>query len=253
MTGKYNPEMISIILVEPQIPENIGAVARAMSNMGLNRLVLVSPRNADPSRIARTATGESLRVVREMETFTNLDEALGPYQYLAGATARTRSQEPAVRLPRQLAAELIPLTRQNRVGILFGPEDRGLSNEQLRSCHCLLRIPTAQFSSLNLAHAVMIVCYEIFTASHEPLLRQEPRLANTFELEGMYGHLKAVCTKIGFIDPQNPEHWMLNIRRFLYRRRISAREARLVRGLCRQLDWYTGEHKRGETPSKASR
>ena len=88
---------------------------------------------------------------------------------------------------------------------------------------------------------MLIVCYEIYLAtSHrgEPAL---PRLANRFELEGMYGHLKEVLMKIGFINPQNPEHWMQNVRRFLSRVHLRAREVRIIRGVCRQIDWYTGQ------------
>jgi len=140
---------------------------------------------------------------------------------------------------RHLAQDLIPITQKNRVAILFGPEDRGLSNEQLRYCQKIVSINTASFSSLNLAHAVMIVCYEIFMASGERETPSLPRLANSFELEGMYGHLREVLMKIGFLNPQNPEHWMMNIRRFLSRLPLRAREVKVIRGVCRQIDWYT--------------
>jgi tRNA/rRNA methyltransferase len=134
---------------------------------------------------------------------------------------------------------VIPIAQENPVAVLFGPEDRGLSNEHLRYCHTITTIPTSGFSSLNLAQAVMIVCYEIFLASKKPAQEIVPRLANKFELEGMYAHLKEVLLKIGFLDPQNPEHWMLNIRRFLSRVPLRAREVRVIRGVCRQMDWYS--------------
>jgi tRNA/rRNA methyltransferase len=239
MTAKVNLDHISIILVQAQIPENIGSVARAMNNMGLRRLILVNPNNYDLSRVLKTATGSSVDVVEEMEVFEDLKEALGPYQYVVGTTARIGSLRPAMTHPRRLAGDLIRISQNNWVAILFGPEDRGLSNEQLRYCHTLATIPTARFSSLNLAQAVMIVCYEIFLVNREKVPEALPRLANKFELEGMYEHVKDVLIKIGFIDPQNPEHWMLNIRRFLSRLPLRAREARIIRGVCRQIDWYT--------------
>jgi tRNA/rRNA methyltransferase len=239
MTAKVNLDHISIILVQAQIPENIGSVARAMNNMGLRRLILVNPNNYDLSRVLKTATGSSVDVVEEMEVFEDLKEALGPYQYVVGTTARIGSLRPAMTHPRRLAGDLIRISQNNWVAILFGPEDRGLSNEQLRYCHTLATIPTAHFSSLNLAQAVMIVCYEIFLVNHEKIPQHLTRLANKFELEGMYEHLKAVLMKIGFIDAQNPEHWMLNIRRFLSRLPLRAREVRIIRGVCRQIDWYT--------------
>jgi tRNA/rRNA methyltransferase len=213
MKAKINLNHIAIILAQPQIPENIGAVARAMNNMGLRRLVLVNPKNCDLCRVIKTATGSSIDVVEEMEVYGDLKEALGSYQYVVGTTARTGSFRPAMAQPRSLAQKLISISQNNRVAILFGPEDRGLSNEQLRYCHTITTIPTAAFSSLNLAQAVMIICYEIFMTARKGFFEPLPRLPSSFELEGMYDHLKDVLMKIGFIDPQNPEHWMLNIRR----------------------------------------
>lgn len=227
------------MLVQPQIPENIGAVARAMENMGMGRLVLVKPENFESSRMKKMATGNSIDLIEKMEVYEDLEEALGPYQYVVGTTARTGSSRPAITQPRSLAHNLIPISQNNLVAVLFGPEDRGLSNEQLRYCHTIATIPTARFSSLNLAHAVMIICYEIYLASRKTAPESPPRLANKFELEGMYDHLKDVFMKIGFINPQNPEHWMLNTRRFLSRVPLRAREARIIRGVCRQIDWYT--------------
>jgi len=238
MTAKIKLDHIAIILAQPQIPENIGAVARAMNNMGLSRLVLVNPKNPDLSRIQKMATGSSIDILEKMETHEDIKESLAPYQYGIGTTGRICSHRPAMTQPRYLAQDLISISQNNHVAILFGPEDRGLKNEQLRYCHSIATIPTAQFSSLNLAQAVMIVCYEIFQASKDKAPEFTPRLADKFELEGMYDHVKDVCMKIGFINPQNPEHWMLNIRRFLSRLPLRAREVKIIRGICRQIDWY---------------
>jgi len=241
MTG-INLDNIGIVLAQPHIPENIGAVARAMDNMGLSRLILVSPKNYDERRASRTATGSSIELIRKMEVYEDLKEALGPYRYVVGTTARTGSLRPVITGPRRLAESLIPISQKNQIAFLFGPEDRGLTNEQLRNCHTVVKIPTARFPSLNLAQAVMIICYELFLASGETVPEfVPPRLANRFELEGMYEHLRDVLMKIGFIDRQNPEHWMLNIRRFLSRLPLRAREVKVIRGVCRQIDWYTGQ------------
>jgi tRNA/rRNA methyltransferase len=245
-------ENIAIILVEPQIPENIGAAARAMNNMGISRLILVKPENCDLSRILKMATGTSIDIVEEMEVYDRLLEAIGPFQFVVGTTARIGAQRPALTNPRDLAINLVPIAQNNQVAILFGPEDRGLSNEHLRYCHTIATIPTSRFASLNLAQAVIIICYEIFWASRTSPEEVLPRLANKFELEGMYDHLKNVLTKIGFINPQNPEHWMLNIRRFLSRFPLRAREVRIIRGVCRQIDWYTGQPSRTQNRSTKS-
>ena len=232
--------------MEPQIPENIGSVARAMNNMGIYRLLLVRPKNCDLSRILKTATGSSIDIVEQMEVYDDLVKAIGPFQYVVGTTARTGAHRPAITNPRRLAGTLAAITRENLVAVIFGPEDRGLTNEDLRYCDTIASIPTARFSSLNIAHAVMIVCYEIFLAGHTPDASTPPRLANRFELEGMYGHIKEVLLKIGFVNPQNPEHWMLNIRRFLSRHTLRAKDVRIIRGICRQLDWYTGQMEKKE-------
>ncbi|MCD4716947.1 MAG: RNA methyltransferase [Desulfobacterales bacterium] len=250
MTAKIKLDHIAIILAQPQIPENIGAVARAMNNMGLSRLVLVNPKNPDLSRIQKMATGSSIDILEKMETHEDMKEALGPYHYVIGTTARIGSHRPAMTKPRHLARDLISISQDNHVAILFGPEDRGLSNEQLRYCHSIATIPTAQFSSLNLAQAVMIVCYEIFQASKDKAPEFAPRFADKFELEGMYDHVKEVCMKIGFINPQNPEHWMLNLRRFLSRLPLRAREVKIIRGICRQIDWYTEQLEKIRTGEK---
>lgn len=247
MTSKINLSNIGIVLVEPQIPENIGSVARAMNNMGLSRLVLVHPKNCDLSRVLKTATGPSPELVEAMEIHDDLGSAIGSYNFIAGSTARIGSLRPALTTPRKLARDLIPISQNNRVGLLFGPEDRGLSNEELRHCHTIVNIPTASFPSINLAQAVMIICYELYFASTEESPKTVPRLANSFELEGMYEHMKHVLMKIGFIQPQNPEHWMLNIRRYLSRLPLRAREVRIIRGICRQIDWYTNQIEKNGT------
>jgi tRNA/rRNA methyltransferase len=239
MATKVNLDHIVIILVQPQIPENIGSAARAMNNMGLSRLVLVDPKNCDLCRVLKTATRTSIDLVEQMAVYENLKDALGHCQYVVGTTARLGSFRPAMTQPSNLAEDLIPISKDNRVAILFGPEDRGLTNEQLRYCHTIATIPTASFSSLNLAQAVMIVCYEIFKAVSENPPEFVPRLPCSSELEGMYDHLNDVLMKIGFLDPKNPEHWMRNIRRFFSRLPLRARDVRIVRGICRQIDWYT--------------
>jgi tRNA/rRNA methyltransferase len=208
----------------------------------------VRPKNCDLSRVLKTATGSSIALIEDLEVCDDLRGALASFQYVAGTTARTGSQRPALTDPRNLAKDFIALSQSNEVAILFGPEDRGLSNEQLRFCHTIVTIPTARFASLNLAQAVMIVCYELWVAVEEKVSAPAPRLADKFELEGMYAHLSQVLQKIGFINPQNPEHWMLNIRRFLSRLPLRAREVRIIRGLCRQIDWYTDRIEKDSGP-----
>lgn len=238
---KITPNLanIAIILVQPQIPENIGAAARAMNNMGLTRLIVVKPKNCDLSRVIKMATGSSIDIIQEMEYYDDFLTAIGPFQHIVGTTARIGADRPATSFPRELAQELLNFSQHNQVAILFGSEDRGLSNEHLRYCNTITTIPTADFTSLNLAQAVMIVCYELCLKSREPIQTFVPRLADKFEQEHMYEHLREALLKIGFINPENPKHWMLNIRRFLSRYHLRGREVKIIRGICRQIDWYT--------------
>ena len=242
--SRANLKNITILLVEPQIPENIGAVARAMCNMGFERLCLVRPKDCDLSRILKMAKGPAIDIVEEMEVYDELLDAIGPYEYVVGTTARIGSRRPAMLNARELAKEVIGISQNNRIVIMFGREDRGLSNDELRYCHTIVRIPTSTFSSLNLAHAVLIICYEIFMESADLKPPFIGRLANRFELEAMFEHLKETLMKIGFINPQNPEHFMLNIRRMIHRYPVRAKDVQIIRGICRQIDWYVDKNKK---------
>ena len=174
-----------------------------------------------------------------MEVHSDLSTALQPFNYVVGTTARTGGKRQELKTPREIAAELLPICANNQVALLFGPEDRGLTNVQLRYCHALVTIPTLSFSSLNLAQAVMILCYELMIASNEPVDGFAPRLASRRELDGMYEHLKETFVKINFINQDNPDYWMQTIRRFFSRVGLRARDVKIIRGICRQIDWYT--------------
>jgi tRNA/rRNA methyltransferase len=233
MPAKLNLNNIAIVLTGTRYPENIGAAARAMLNMGLERLILVEPQNYDLARINKMATHAASVVVENLAVYDNLKKALAGFNYVVGTTARLGGQRKVVSSPAKLAQKLIPLADQNRIAILFGPEDRGLTNVDIRSCHILVNIPTAEFSSLNLAQAVMVVCYELFRFSLD-----KPRLANQHELEAMYDQLKDVLMRVSFINPDNPDYFMNNLRHFFTRMQLRAKEVQIIRGMCRQVDWY---------------
>ncbi len=230
---------VEIILQRPRYPENIGAVARAVRNMGIGQLVVVNPENCDLTRILKMATHVASDVVEEMKVFEDLKDAVAPYQYIVGTTARLGGERKTVFSPPEMAKILVPISRENRIAILFGPEDRGLTNEDIRLCHALVNIPTAEFSSLNLAQAVMILCYELFKASLGSGRKKVPRLAERHELEGMYKQLQEILIRVDFIKPDNPDYWMNNMRRFFNRLPLRAKEVRIIRGICRQIDWYS--------------
>lgn len=229
---------ITIILQRPRYPENIGAVVRAGQNMGIGGLIVINPQNYDRSRILKMATHAVAGAVEHISIQNSLKEALAPFGYVIGTTARLGKQRQEIFTPAEIAEKIAPISQANRIAVLFGPEDRGLTNEDLRFCHCLVNIPTAAFTSLNLAQAVMIMCYEIFTAREKAMNGFYPRLANGHELEGMYEHLKDILIRISFLNPENPDYWMNNLKRFFARLPLRAKEVKIIRGICRQINWY---------------
>ncbi|MDL1981771.1 MAG: RNA methyltransferase, partial [Deltaproteobacteria bacterium] len=183
-------------------------------------------------------THAAAEVVEQIEFYEELKEALSPYSYVVGTTARIGKHRQSVNNPSKLAQSLIPISRDNNIAIIFGPEDRGLSNEDIRYCDALVNIPTADFSSINLAQAVMIVCYEIFNAGCTESHNFIPRFATRHELEGMYDQLKDILVRISYINNKNPDYWMNKLRHFFTRLHLQAREVSIIRGICRQIDWY---------------
>ncbi len=238
MSKRINFDNISIVLHQPRHPENIGSVARAMCNMGFSRLVVIDPINYDRNKILKLATHAVSDLVDKIKIYPVLKDALSHFNYVVGTTARLGGQRQVVYTPAKLAQKLGPISIENRIAIVFGPEDRGLSNEDIRYCHDLVNIPTAEFSSLNLAQAVMIICYEIFTAGLDKNMEFTPRLASRHELDGMYDQLKDILVRINYINPENPDYWINKLRRFFSRLQLRAKEVSIIRGICRQIDWY---------------
>ncbi len=238
MTVGIVRDNVAIVLQRPRFPENIGSAARAMHNMGFSRLIVVSPEIWDETRIRRLATHAAGTIVDGIGRFDDLGKALSPYRHVVGTTARLGGQRPVLKSPEVLARKLIPLTRNNTVAILFGPEDRGLTNDDLRYCHRLVNIPTADFSSLNLAQAVMVMCYCLANVDLENPTPFAPRLAKRIELDQMYEALTDALIHIGYVNPENPDYWMARIRRFFTRLQLRAGETSIVRGICRQIRRY---------------
>jgi tRNA/rRNA methyltransferase len=237
-TTRIDLSKVAIVLHRPRYPENIGAAARAMCNMGLDRLVVVSPERYEAEKALKLATHGARHIVDRMVMAEDLATALAAFSYVVGTTARLGGQRRVYRRPELLAEALIPISIDNSIAIVFGPEDRGLANVDIRLCHALVNIPAADFSSLNLAQAVMIICYELRRAAVAMPGEATPRLANRFELDAMYDQLRDVLVRISFISHDNPEYWMGRIRNFFTRMQLRARDVAILRGICRQIDWY---------------
>jgi tRNA/rRNA methyltransferase len=231
-------ENVTVVLHRPRFPENIGAAARAVCNMGIGRLVVVAPENCDLKRVLKLATHAAIDVVEEMDCHDRLQEALAPFNFVVGTTARLGGQRQTVFSPVQMAERLVSISQVNRVALLFGPEDRGLTNDEIRLCHHLVTIPTARFSSLNLAQAVMVLCYELFKTGVPAAQACTPRLATRIELDQMYAQLKDILVRINYIQPENPDYWMNKLRHLFTRIQLRAGDVSIIRGICRQIDWY---------------
>jgi len=248
-TSKKTQQMldnITIVLMEPKYPENIGAAARCAMNMGISRLIIVRDEAPDQEKMLKMATHKAAHLIEQLERFNNLEEALAPFSHVVGTSARQGRKRRIENSPRYMPDTILPLLENNQVALLFGPEHRGLTNDDLKYCQTTVTIPTADFSSLNLAQAVAILCYELYWGfMYSDKIRQSgPKLASSYELEGMYEHVEELLNRIGFLKTNDSSYWIRNIRQFLGRVGLRAKEARIIRGFCRQFLWYDKQFKK---------
>ncbi len=205
--------------------------------MGLTRIIVVADEYPDHDRMAKLATHNAAHLLDAMEFHQNIEDALAPFSQVIGTTARRGRHRIPAKAPREVVHNILPLLLENQVAFLFGPEDSGLSSKALEYCQQTSAIPTADFSSLNLAQAVSIFCYELF---HAVVYEQKnpppaPKIANTKELENMFHHLDRSLEHINFLKEKSHDYYMRNIRQFLGKVQMSAKETSLVRGICRQF------------------
>ncbi len=234
-----------LILVRPKYPENIGASARIACNFGIEKITVVADEPPDQERMLKMATHKAAHMIHDLRLVDNTRDAAEPYHFIVGTTARQGKHRVLEQAPFAVMGELASLSANHRLAMMFGPENSGLTNEDLDLCQFTSTIPTADFSSLNLAQAVAIHCYELSMAIHRLDMSVEPeeesQYANSYDLEGMYEHIEEALTKITFIRHTNKTYWMRNIRQFLSRTKIKKKEASLVRGVCRKFLWHSGQ------------
>ncbi|MEM7431205.1 MAG: RNA methyltransferase [Pseudomonadota bacterium] len=230
---------VRIILVGTTHPGNIGAVARAMKNMGLADLALVNPKTFPHAKATARASG-AVDVLKNATVVTELKDAIKDCVFVAGASARSRSLNWPTMEPRECASTLLELQAQGPVAVVFGPEKSGLANEDLDHCDALLTIPTnPDFSSLNLAMAVQVLTYELRMASHHDAQTgydYDAPLATSDELEHFYAHLESVLRDVRFLDPDNPRHLMRRLRRLFIRAAPDQNEINILRGMLSAMD-----------------
>jgi len=232
---------VRIVLVGTTHPGNIGAAARAMRTMGLDRLCLVAPREfpSDEATARAAGAGEVLANARVCMT---LDEALAGCRFVVGASARLRGLSWSTVSPREVAPRLLAECGDGEAAVVFGRESSGLSNDELASCHALLHIPTDPgYSSLNLGMAVQVVAYELHlamlaAAAPAPAQERLDPLATVEDLERFYVHLERTLVDAGFLNPANPRHLMLRLRRLFSRALPEEKEVRILRGILTALE-----------------
>jgi tRNA/rRNA methyltransferase len=233
-------ENIRIVLVRPRGAANVGAVARAMKNMGLDDLVLVRPAlvRAFWSKAMAVHAEDVLRRVRRCDS---LGEAVADCGLVVGTTCRGGLYRAAAESARQAAPRIVSAAGVNRVALVFGSEDHGLSNEDLKRCQQLVVIPAdPAYLSLNLAQAVMVCSYELFLAANSTAAGAQV-LASAERVELMFERLRSAFISIGFLHRDNPDHIMLALRRLLGRAQMEERDVRILLGLARQIEWFGRE------------
>ena len=230
---------IRIVLVGTTHPGNIGAVARAMKNMGLSDLALVNPRHFPHDDATARASGAT-DILESAKVVESLSEALTDCVYVAGASARSRTINWPSMGPRDCAERMMLESKEGKVAAVFGPEKSGLENDDLDLCHTLLTIPAnPDFSSLNLAMAVQVLTYELRVASTldgGPGFESESPPASGDEMERFYTHLEQVLTDIDFLNPDNPRYLMRRLRRLFIRARPDQNEVNILRGFLTAID-----------------
>jgi TrmH family RNA methyltransferase len=244
------PESIRIVLVEPSHPGNIGAVARAMKTMGLARLVLVAPEQfPDPQATWRAVSAADL--LEAAQVVDTLDDAIGDCGFVVGASAKERRIPWPVLDARRSAADIAAASQRTEVAILFGREDNGLNNTELMRCNLHLAIPTSDaYSSLNLAMAVQIVCYELHMLAAGDGLAVERDAhwdappATQADMERFFTHLEETLSQVGFLNPAAPRQLMPRLRRLYGRLCLDEMELNILRGMLTEtqkritpVDW----------------
>jgi len=234
---------IAVVLHEPQDLVNIAHVVRAMKNFGFTDLRVVSPREYDRYRIEGIAH-QTHDVVSRVERYDALVAALGDCVHVVGFTARGRAAKRNLQRPREAAAEILAAAETGKVGLLFGREDKGLSNDDLDRCHRIVTIPSAPaYPSLNLGHAVVVTLYELALArgaAERPFKppRRPAERATVEEIERLFADAESALAAIEFFKVRDREHIMRTVREIVHRVPLDQREAKLLRAMAIEVVKY---------------
>ena len=229
-----------IVLCETSHPGNIGSVARAMKTMGFSDLYLVNPKDF-PSKHAQALACGAEDILKKATVVTSLEVALKNINHVIGFTARKRELTQPHKNVRDLSKQLINEASNNKIAIIFGNETNGLSNLELQHCQSLGFIDAnSKYSSLNLAHAVQIVCHEIRMVSEFPvknkILKQITKNYVSHDLQnGFYKHLEEILDEIGFLKKIQADRLMIRLRLLFNRTQMEKEEVNILRGILSEI------------------
>jgi TrmH family RNA methyltransferase len=236
--------MIAVVLHEPQDLVNIAHVVRALKNFGFRDLRLVQPREYDAFRVEGIAH-QTQDVLARVVSFDGLDDALADCVHVVGFTARGRTAKRNLQRPREAAAEVLARSEVGPVALLFGREDKGLPNDALDRCHRVVTIPTNPgYASLNLAHAVVVMLYELALArgaAERPFKapRRAGAPARVDDLERLFADVAAALRRIEFFKTRQPEGVMRTVREVIHRTPLDEREVKLLRAMAIEVVKYS--------------
>lgn len=229
---------IRVVLVNTSHPGNIGGVARAMKNMCLSELVLVAPEAEFPSGNAWARASGATDVLERARVVPDLKSAISDCSLVFGASARLRSIPWPLVDARSCAKTVVENMQGEKVALVFGRENSGLTNEELELCNRLVHIPAnPEYSSLNIAAAVQVLAYEVHTAFLAQQGRDKIKIENDYplatsaEMEGLYQHFEQALQTLGFYNPENPRQLMRRIRRLFNRVQVDKMELNILRGI----------------------
>ena len=249
-----NPlENIRIVLVDPQSSGNIGSVCRVMMNMGITDLAVINPHERHDWDQARRLSCHANKLLDARKTFQTLEEAISDCTVVAGTSARTGMYRDHAGLPREIAPTLLDSAAHHKTALVFGREDTGLTNEELALCTHIINIPSSEiYQSLNLSHAVMVCCYELFllagSGDYQPP-RERSAEANGEMRDRLYDDWSHMMLEPGFCKEDKLEHMMLGLRRIFSRGKLTENDVKILLGVARQNRWVAGELKRKSAES----
>lgn len=233
-------ENISIVLNQPQGELNVGSVCRAMMNFGITDLIIVDPAADYLGLQARKMALKAEVLLDNAKVYKNLKEALENFNIAIGTTVRHGKYRKDFFTPDKISEFIYERYNENKIALVFGREDSGLSTDDLDLCQHFITIPTDEkFTSMNLSHSVTVILYEISKIVNKDSFNiKRKKLAVNSEIENLYEHMKKTMSEIEFLDPQNPDHIMRTFRKIYGRSELDKREVSILHGLMSKIEWF---------------